>query len=195
MNGAEPCLTEECGSEITIAAYENGVPTIGHIDVVAKHQGGYVRFETANKSIKIADDRLLYGEFTCDEYPNPRVEAFFDVGFGSKHLGADRGGGLTLNGNFLGLAEEVQLENVVQQLDNLVFAKSTFTDCVLVYDGSARTYFAGDDTIVNSTLELGPHASISSPFVVDFKKKYPDVQIVPTATHLVPSHSALRQTN
>jgi hypothetical protein len=66
----------------------------------------------------------------------------------------------------------------VVQLDDRVEIYSTFSDCTLFYDGSPLVLF-DTNQLINTDLQLGPKASLDSPIVKDFQRKYPTVHVTP----------------
>jgi hypothetical protein len=139
-------------------------------------------------------------EYTIEQFSNPEISRlhFSEVSINSiglpphRGFGNHLGGGIQLENYLLGIAEHVTLHDIIQPVDNIVFASGTLNDCILTYDGSPRSYFTADNTISNSTLEVGPHTSLKSPFVVDLQKKYPNVKIVHVDSLPVPSTYSFR---
>jgi hypothetical protein len=63
-----------------------------------------------------------------------------------------------------------------QQLDNIIFTGSAFTDTCLLYQGSPLTIFDKSNVLTRSTLRITANTE-NSPFVKRFRRDFPNVPI------------------
>jgi len=64
-----------------------------------------------------------------------------------------------------------------QPLDNILFTRSTFTNCVLTYDGAPMVLFDKTNIVENSTLEVGAQVKDDDPFIIQLKLEHPGLKI------------------
>jgi hypothetical protein len=73
-----------------------------------------------------------------------------------------------------------------QQLDGILFHDSSFTNSVLTYDGSGPLLFSHSNSVVGSTLVLGPSLKLDDPLVKDLICYYPWKTIEQSQKPVVP---------
>ena len=64
---------------------------------------------------------------------------------------------------------------VTQPLDNVLFTGSTFTNCILTYDGSPLALFDKTNVVQNSELRIGHNVAPNDPFVMQLKLDFPQL--------------------
>ena len=76
-----------------------------------------------------------------------------------------------------------------QPLDGILFHDSSFTNSVLTYDGSGPLLFPHSNSVVGSTLVLGPSVKLDDPLVKDLMCYYPWKTIEQSQKSVVPACS------
>jgi hypothetical protein len=82
------------------------------------------------------------------------------------------------NSNQIALVNKGHFKCILQPIDKLVVTRTTFDNCLLWYSGDPLSFFGSNNTIMNSKLLVDSRVGMSSPFILNFKRNYPDVQIV-----------------
>jgi hypothetical protein len=67
------------------------------------------------------------------------------------------------------------ISDVIQPLDNVLFVGTTFTHCMLTYDGSPMALFDKGNVVKDSELRIGPQVKADNPFILQLKADHPEL--------------------
>jgi hypothetical protein len=99
----------------------------------------------------------------------------FDAPVGSDvqiYKPADRGKGLSA------LFVDVRFRGGQERLDGNAYVRSKFENCKLTYDGTGPVFFDDQNTVINSTLEVGKGVKENDEILFKLKKYSPNLKVV-----------------
>ena len=118
-----PCTPESgCSSMITIAGYENGKPTIGHIEVVPAGINS-TTFVATKKTIDVASDHLIYAVYGMSDVALNILEHPQRLRKGNPHLDPYRNSMRKTHGCSLTLDDMKKLAAYLEEMTSATYPK------------------------------------------------------------------------